>query len=209
MKQLLIYTTNLSEGAIQMCDKKIVLNLIRYLVCGLLLVPMGCATKSGWGVDVGKIINVNKQLEETVAVSTLSAYKATVAALRELNMSVIAGYGDGTSVEMKSKTADNKIAWIEITSVTALSCKVTVSVDVYSDESRSRAILTSIMKNLPYESSVSELGQINDNLKQPEVLTTGNSQQPVQNEEEWSTVDTHPEELKQLPKEVVTEKSLL
>ena len=192
-----------------MCDKKIALNLIRYLICGLLLVPMGCATKTGSGVDVGRIINVNNQLEETVAVSTLSAYKATVAALRELNMSIIAGYGDGTSVEMKSKSADNAIAWIEITSITALSCKVTVSVDVYSDESRSRSILTAIMKNLPAESAASELHQIKDNLKQPENLTTGTFQQPVQNEEEWSTLDTHPEELKQLPKEDVTEKSLL
>ena len=192
-----------------MCDKKIALNLIRYLICGLLLVPMGCATKTGSGVDVGRIINVNNQLEETVAVSTLSAYKATVAALRELNMSIIAGYGEGTSVEMKSKSADNAIAWIEITSITALSCKVTVSVDVYSDESRSRSILTAIMKNLPAESAASELHQIKDNLKQPENLTTGTFQQPVQNEEEWSTLDTHPEELKQLPKEDITEKSLL
>ena len=192
-----------------MCDKKIALNLIRYLICGLLLVPMGCATKTGSGVDVGRIINVNNQLEETVAVSTLSAYKATVAALRELNMSIIAGYGEGTSVEMKSKSADNAIAWIEITSITALSCKVTVSVDVYSDESRSRSILTAIMKNLPAESAASELHQIKDNLKQPENLTTGTFQQPVQNEEEWSTLDTHPEELKQMPKEDITEKSLL
>ena len=192
-----------------MCDKKIALNLIRYLICGLLLVPMGCATKTGSGVDVGRIINVNNQLEETVAVSTLSAYKATVAALRELNMSIIAGFGDGTSVEMKSKSADNAIAWIEITSITALSCKVTVSVDVYSGESSSRSILTAIMKNLPAESAASELHQIKDNLKQPENLTTGTFQQPVQNEEEWSTLDTHPEELKQLPKEDITEKSLL
>ena len=192
-----------------MHDKKIVLNLIRYLLCGLLLVQMGCAAKNIGGVDVGRIINPNKQLEETVAVSTLSAYKATVVALRELNMSVIAGYGDGTSVQMKSKSADNEIAWIEITSITSRSCKVAVSVDVFSDESRSRSILTSIMKNLPDESAASESRQIKDNLKQPENLTTGTFQQPVQNEEEWSTVDTHPEELKQLPKEVVTEKSLL
>ena len=54
-----------------MCDKKIVSNLIRYLICGLLFVPMGCATKTGGGVDLGRIINVNNQLEETVDVSTL------------------------------------------------------------------------------------------------------------------------------------------
>ena len=192
-----------------MCDKKIALNLIRYLLCGLIAGPMGCATKMGGGVDVGRILNVNKQLEETGAVSKLSAYKATVAALRELNMSIIAGYGDGTSVEMKSKSADNAIAWIEITSVTALACKVTVSVDAYSDESRSLSILTAIMKNLRDESAATELPQIKDNLKQPETQTIGTFQQPVQNEEEWSTLDTHPEELKQLPKEDVTEKSLL
>jgi len=130
-----------------------------------------------------------------------------VAALRELNMSIIAGYGDGTSVEMKSKSADNAIAWIEITSITALSCKVTVSVDVYSDESRSRSILTAIMKNLPAESAGLRTAPIKDNLKQPENLTHRYFQQPVQKEEEWSTRDTHPEELKQLPKEDVTEKS--
>jgi len=192
-----------------MRDKIFVLDLIRYLLGGLLLVQMGCVTTTGGVVDVGRITNTNRQLEETAAVSTLAAYKATVAALRELDMSITALYGDGTSVEMKSRAADNEMAWIKITSISAVSCKVTVSVDVFADESRSRSILTAIMKNLPNESAASEFHQIKNNLNQPENLTTGTFQQPVQNEEEWSTVGTHPEELKPRPKEVVTEKSLL
>jgi hypothetical protein len=192
-----------------MYDKIFVSKLIRYLLCGLLLIQMGCATTTGGVVDVGRILNTNKQLEETVAVSTLAAYKATVAALRELNMSITAEYGDGTSVELRSKSVDNEMAWIEITSISAVSCKVTVSVDVFADESRSRSILTYILKNLSDKSTASELHQIKDNMKQSENQTTGTFQQPAQNDEEWSTGDTHSEELKPLPKEVVTEKSLL
>jgi hypothetical protein len=192
-----------------MNDKISVLHLIRFLLCGLLLVQVGCANTSGSGMDVGKIFNANKQIEKTVSVSASAAYNATVAALRELNLSITGEYGDGASVEIKSKFADNNVAWVEITSISAVSCRVTVSVDVFADESRSRSILTSILKNLPNESTASELPQTKENLKQPKNSKADTFQQPAQNEDDSSAVDRQPEELQPLPKEVVTEKSLL
>jgi hypothetical protein len=192
-----------------MYDKIIGLKLIRFLQCGLLLAQIGCVTTNGGVADVGRIIHANQQLDETVAVSALAAYKATVAAIQELNMSITAAYGDGTSVEMKTKFADNDIAFVEITPISAASCKVTVSVDRFTNESRSRAILTAILKNLPNESSASELPPIKDNLKESGNLATDTVQQPAQTEGDRSTVDTQPGQLKPLPKEIVTEKSLL
>jgi hypothetical protein len=191
-----------------MHGKRIGLNVIRLLLCGLLLVLLGCATTTGGSVDLGTPVNANKQQEKIVAVSTLAAYKAAVEALRELNMSITGEYADGASAEMKSKSADNEIVWVKITSISAVSCKVTVSVDVFATESRSRSILTSILKNLPDESTASQVRQIKDNLKQPENITAGTFQQPVQNEDDKSPVDMQQDELKPMPKEVVTEKSL-
>jgi hypothetical protein len=185
------------------------LNLITCLLCGLLLVQIGCATATGGGADVGTIINANKQLEKTVDVSALAAYKATVAAIRELNMSITGEYRDGKSVEMKSKFPDSEIAWVEITSLSAVSCKVIVRVGVFADESRSRSLLTTIMKNLPNESTASEMQPVNDKLKQSEDVSAGTLQQPVKSEEDKSAVDTQAEGLKPMPQEIVTEKSLL
>jgi hypothetical protein len=192
-----------------MYDKIIGLNLIRFLLCGLLLVQMGCVTTTGGVADVGRIIHANKQIDETVAVSALAAYKATVAALWELNMSIAAAYGDGTSVQMKTKFADNEIAFVEIIPISAASCKVTISVDRFTDESRLRSILAAIVKNLPNESTASDLHPIKDNLKESGNVATGAVQQPAKDEGDRSTVDTQPDQLKPLPKEIVTEKSLL
>ena len=192
-----------------MHDKVFGLNLIRCLLCGLLLVQIGCATATGGGTDVGAVINANKQLEKTVEVSALAAYNATVAALRELNMSITGEYRDGTSVEMRSKFADNKTAWVEIISISTVSCKIIVRVDVFADESRSRSLLTTIMKNLPNESTASDMQPVNDKLRQSENVSAETFQPPVKNGEDESAVDTKAEDLKPRPKEIVTEKSLL
>jgi hypothetical protein len=186
------------------------LNLIRFLLCGLLLVQMGCAATNSGVADIRTSINANKQLEETVSASALTAYKATVAALTELNMSITGQYQDGTSVGMKSKFADSDTVWIEITSISAVSCMVAVRVGVFANESlRARAILTAILKNLPNDSTASEMQSVTDNLKQSDNFTTDTFRQPVQSEDDNSSVDTRVEELKPRPQEVVTEKSLL
>jgi len=185
------------------------LNLIRFLLCGLLLVQMGCATMSSDIADIKTVINANKQLEEKVDVPALEAYKATVAALTELNMSITGQYQDGTSMGMKSKS-DSDTVWIEITSISTVSCMVAVRVGVFANESpRARAILAAILKNLPNESTASEMQPVQDNLKQTDNFTTDTLQQPLQNENDRSSADTPSEELKPLPQEIVTEKSLL
>lgn len=173
------------------------------ILCGLLLVQAGCSR----GVDVGRLTNPNRPLEQTVAASTLATYKAAMAALRELNMSIIGEYYGNSAVDMKTEFADKTIAWIEITSLNAVSCKVAVNVDVLSDESRSRSILTAILKNLPNESAVSEMRPIKDDLKkQPE----NSSVLPELKDENSSALDVHEtEKIKPMPKEVVTEKNLL
>jgi len=192
-----------------MHDKIHGLNLIRFLLCGLLIVQIGCATATGGGTDIGTVINANKQVVKTLEVSAFSAYKATVAALRELNMSITGEYQTGTSMEMKSKFPDSEIAWIEIISISPVSCKITVRVGVFANESRSRSLLTAILNNLPNESAASEMQPLKNKLHESENISPGSFQQPMQNDEDQSTVDKKADELKPLPKDVVTEKSLL
>jgi hypothetical protein len=190
--------------------KAVGLNLIRFPLCGLLLVQMGCSTMSSGIADMNTAINANKQIEENVNVSALAAYKAAVAALTELNMSITGQYQDGTSVGMKSKFADSDTVWIEITSISTVSCMVAVRVGVFANEhARARAILAAIVKNLPNESTESEMQPVQDKLKQTDNVTTDTLQQPLQNENDGSSADTPSEELKPLPQEIVTEKSLL
>ncbi len=192
-----------------MHDKAFGLKLIRFLLCGLFLVQMACATMSSGVADIKTAINADKQLEEKVNVSALAAYEATVATLTELNMSITGQYQDGTSVGIKSKS-DSDTVWIEITSISTESCMVAVRVGVFANESpRARAILAAILTNLPNASTASEMQPVQDNLKQTDNFTTDTLQQPVQNENDTSSADTPSEELKPLPQEIVTEKSLL
>lgn len=184
-------------------------DLIRLLLCVFLLFQCGCAATTDGGVDIGTLINANKRLDETLPVSTLTAYNATIAALRELNMSITSLYDYGSSVEIKSRFTDNEIAWIEITPINTGSCKVAVIVDVLANESRPRSLLTYILKNLPTESASSELQKVKEKPSHPENRPAGSFEQPAQNVEDGSTVDRQPETLKPLPKEIVTEKSLL
>jgi hypothetical protein len=65
------------------------------------------------------------------------------------------------------------------------------------------------MKNLPSASTASEMQPAQDNSKQTDNFTTDTLHQPLQNENDGSSADTPSEELKPLPQEIVTEKSLL
>ncbi len=180
------------------------LNLIRFLLCCLLIISAGCASKSGGGVDIGSVVNANKQISKTVPVSSIDAYKAAVATLGQLNMPITAQYGDAKSMGMKSKFADNQVAWVDIRAINPTSCRITVSVDVFSDESRSRSLLESILGNVPNASA--ESGSYQTQVKQPDSPAVGSFNQPSQDR---STSEEYPEQLKPLPKEVVTEKSLM
>jgi len=184
------------------------LNLVGLFLFCLLFLPAGCARSTGDSVDIGRIVNANKQVAENVSVSMLDAYKATVAAFKELGMPIIAEYGGGTSMGLKSRFADNNVAWVEIASVGAAVCRITVSVDVFADESRSQTILASILNNLPGGSAMNEPPKIREEAKQKSTYGSGDFQQPQQKDDSMPA-ETKPQQLKPLPKEDITEKSLL
>ncbi len=177
---------------------------IGFFLCSLMIALAGCSTTADRGVDIGSVVNANKQVEQRLSVPPITAYKASIAAFRELNMPIIAEYSDETSMGMKSRFSDNEVAWVDITPVSANSCRVTVSVDVFADESRSRSILAAIDRNLPEGSTASELPQKTEQTKESDAAKSGSPQQPAQEQS-----DVYPEQLKPLPKEEVTEKSLL
>jgi len=184
------------------------LKLIGLFISCLLVLPVGCTRSTGDGVDMGRIVNANKQVSENVSASMLEAYKATVAAFKELNMPITAEYSGSASMGMKSRLADDKVAWVEITSVSASVCRITVSVDVFADESRSRTILSSILNNLSTGSALHYSPQRREDIKQPDSYNGDYMGQSEQNENTPS-LDTKPQQLKPLPKEDITEKSLL
>ncbi len=177
--------------------------LAGFLLCCLMIASAGCSTTSR-SVDIGTVVNANKQVEEIMPVPPITAYKAAIAAFRELNMPIIAEFSDEASMGIKSRFADRAVAWVDITSTAANSCRVTVSVDVFSDESRSKAILAAIERNLP-NGNASESPQTGEQVKQPDVANSGSSQQPEQSDQS----EVYPEQLKPLPKEEIKEKSLL
>jgi hypothetical protein len=120
------------------------------LLCLAASVQIGCvAAVVGGAAGAGTVIYVKGQVEDNVNASTTAVYHAVIAALKELQMPVIGDEHDGLSVELKSRFADGKSAWIKVTSATTVSSKLAIRVGTFGDENRSRVLLTEIEKHLP------------------------------------------------------------
>ncbi len=174
-------------------------HIIGSFLCGSVLLLAGCASSP---VDLGTITNPNKAVEQTVNASTLSAYKATMAALGDLQMSLLGDYHSDSSVEIKSRFADNEVAWVEITSLGADSCRITVRVGILANESRSRSVLSAIVNQIPNASAAS-------NKRAPAELNRAASVRESQKYDNDQADDVQNGELKPLPKDDVGVKSLM
>ncbi len=125
--------------------------VIMLLCCIVAFAQLGCvaAIVGGAAAGAGTVIYVKGQIEDTVNASTTDVYRATLAALKDLQMPIVGDEHDGLTLELKSRFADGKTTWIKVSSISAVSSKITIRVGTFGDEYRSRTLLTQIERNLP------------------------------------------------------------
>ena len=111
----------------------------------------GCAVAlfgAGAGAGVAGATYVMGKLEDEVNAPVSKVRRATVAALKSLELPVDKERGDKLAAELESETADQKKIWISITSLTSSRSKIVIRVGVMGDEIRSRQILQAIHTRL-------------------------------------------------------------
>jgi len=122
-----------------------IFTLFQVLVLATLVVgTSGCMLLLGAGAGVGGTAYYMGKLEEEVSGSVSKVRRATVAGLKNLDMPVIRDQGDKLAAVVKSITADEKEVWININSLDASRCKISIRVGYLGDEARSRRILRAI-----------------------------------------------------------------
>lgn len=111
----------------------------------------GCAVAlfgAGAGAGVAGATYVMGKLEDEVNAPVSKVQRASVAALKALELPVNKERGDKLAAEMESETADQKKIWISITSLTSSRSKIVIRVGLMGDEARSRQILQAIHTRL-------------------------------------------------------------
>ncbi len=109
----------------------------------------GCvAFVAGGAIGGGTAVYVKGQVEQTFDHSVPRVHRATLAALKELNMPVIEDKHDETSAKMKSVVASGEDVWIDISALSNTASKETIRVGTMGDEGKSNTILNAIHKNL-------------------------------------------------------------
>lgn len=123
------------------------------LLCGVgtLLFMSGCAVVlfgAGAGAGVAGATYVMGKLEDEVNAPVPKVQRATVTALKTLELPVDKQRGDKLAAELESETADQKKVWISITSLNSSRSKIVIRVGLMGDEIRSRQILEAIHTRL-------------------------------------------------------------
>jgi uncharacterized protein DUF3568 len=111
----------------------------------------GCAVAlfgAGAGAGVAGATYVMGKLEDEVQAPVSKVRRATVAALKSLELPVDKERGDKLAAELESETADQKKIWVSITSIASSRSKIVIRVGLLGDEARSRQILQAIHTRL-------------------------------------------------------------
>ncbi len=111
----------------------------------------GCAVAlfgAGAGAGVAGATYVMGKLEDEVHAPVSKVQRATVGALKSLQLPIDKERGDKLAAELESETADQKKVWISITSLTSSRSKIVIRVGLLGDEARSRQILQAIHTRL-------------------------------------------------------------
>ncbi|NIO04765.1 MAG: DUF3568 family protein [Proteobacteria bacterium] len=96
---------------------------------------------------VGTAMFVKGKLQEEVNVPLPRLHRATLAALKDLQLPVIEEKSDQLTAKVKSQFADGKNVWIDIRAITEASSKITIRVG-FHDKSRSEKILKTIHRHV-------------------------------------------------------------
>ena len=124
---------------------------------GILMVLVGCSLLTlsgcavvllGAGAGAAGATYVMGKLEDEIDAPVPKVQRATVAALKSLDLPVNMERGDKLAAELESETADQKKIWVSINSLTSSRSKLTIRVGLLGDEVRSRQILQAIRTRL-------------------------------------------------------------
>ena len=125
---------------------------INILLVGCILTTLsGCAVALlgvGAGAGAAGATYVMGKLEDEVDAPVPKVHRATVAALKSLELPVDKERGDKLAAELESETADQKKVWVSINSLTSSRSKIVIRVGLLGDEVRSRQILQAIRARL-------------------------------------------------------------
>jgi len=125
---------------------------MKILFVGCLLTTLsGCAVALlgvGAGAGAAGATYVMGKLEDEVDAPVPKVQRATVGALKSLELPVDKERGDKLAAELESETADQKKVWVSINSLTSSRSKIVIRVGLLGDEVRSRQILQAIRARL-------------------------------------------------------------
>jgi hypothetical protein len=125
--------------------------LILVLTGSLVMGGSGCAVVlfgAGAGAGVAGATYVMGKLEDEIDAPLSKVRRASVAALKSLDLPVDKDRADKMAAELESETADEKKIWISITALTPSRSKIVIRVGIMGDETRSRRILEAIHAHL-------------------------------------------------------------
>lgn len=125
--------------------------ILLLLVVWSMPIMSGCAVVllgAGAGAGVAGATYVMGKLEDEVDAPVPKVQRATVAALKTLELPVNKERGDKLAAELESETADQKKIWVSINSLTSSRSKIVIRVGLLGDEVRSRQILQAIHTRL-------------------------------------------------------------
>jgi len=114
----------------------------------------GCVVLAALGIGAaaaagaGAVVYVKGNLTQTVNSPQAKVHDATVKALKDLQLAVLADKTDAMATKMESEFADGAHVWLTFESVNDQSTKITIRVGVMGEEQRARAILDKIQSHL-------------------------------------------------------------
>ncbi len=120
----------------------LIFSCLSFSGCALLLLGAGA------GAGVAGTTYVMGKLEDQVEAPVSKVQRASVAALKSLDLPVDKERGDKLAAEIESEMADKKKIWISIHSLTPSRSQITIRVGLLGDEARSRRILGAIRTRL-------------------------------------------------------------
>lgn len=124
--------------------RMLLLSILALQVSGCALVVLGAAGAAG---GVGTAMYVKGKLQEEFDAPLPRVHRATLVALRDLELPTLEEKRDKVTAKIRSQFADGKKVSIDIQATTESSSKITIRVG-FGDKSRSQKILDAIYRHV-------------------------------------------------------------
>jgi RNase adaptor protein for sRNA GlmZ degradation len=123
-------------------------HLMLCLVLGVF--ASGCvALAVGAAGGVAGAVYVMGKLKDEVNHDVPTVHAATVAAMKDLDLTLSKDKADKVSAHLESEFADGKHVWIDLESMAEARTNLTIRVGITGDEARARKIHEAIKRHLP------------------------------------------------------------